>query len=51
MTQNGKEVGRFIPKDAVVFYLTDSLTGVRKSGYEIEQVRGERLREKYEVND
>lgn len=51
VTQNGKEVGRFIPKDAAVSYLTDSLTGILKSGYEIERVREERLREKYKVND
>ena len=27
VTKNGREVGRFIPKDATVSYLTDSLTG------------------------
>ena len=26
VTKNGKEVGRFIPKEAAVSYLTDSLT-------------------------
>ena len=30
VTKNGKEVGRFIPKDATVSYLTDSLTGICK---------------------
>ena len=25
VTKNGKEVGRFVPKDAAVSYLTDSL--------------------------
>lgn len=30
VTKNGKEVGRFIPKDATVSYLTDSLTGIAK---------------------
>ena len=29
VTKNGKEVGRFIPKDATVSYLTDSLTGMK----------------------
>ena len=28
VTKNGKEVGRFIPKEAAVSYLTDSLTGI-----------------------
>ena len=27
VTKNGREVGRFIPKDAAVSYLTDALTG------------------------
>ena len=30
VTKNGKEVGRFIPKEAAVSYLTDSLTGIPK---------------------
>lgn len=51
VTKNGKEVGRFIPKDATVSYLTDSLTGVLKGDYEIEQAREERLKEKYEITD
>lgn len=51
VTKNGKEVGRFIPKDAAVSYLTDSLTGILKSDYELEQVKEERLKEKYEITD
>lgn len=51
VTKNGKEVGRFIPKDATVSYLTDSLTGILKGDYEIEQAREERLKEKYEITD
>lgn len=30
VTKNGREVGRFIPKDTAVSYLTDSLTGILK---------------------
>ena len=30
VTKNGCEVGRFIPQNAVVSYLTDSLTGILK---------------------
>ena len=37
VTKNGKEVGRFIPKDAAVSYLTDSLTGILKGDYDMEQ--------------
>nr|WP_296840584.1 type II toxin-antitoxin system prevent-host-death family antitoxin [uncultured Marvinbryantia sp.] len=51
VTKNGKEVGRFIPKDAAVSYLTDSLTGILKGDYDMEQVREERLKGKYEITD
>lgn len=51
ITRNGKEVGRFIPKDQTVSYLTDSLTGILKSKTDMDQAREERLREKYAVND
>ena len=51
VTKNGKEVGRFIPKDAAVSYLTDSLTGILSSNYSLDQAKEERLREKYEITD
>lgn len=51
VTKNGKEVGRFIPKDAAVSYLTDSLTGILKGDNEIGQAREERLKGKYEITD
>lgn len=51
VTKNGKEVGRFIPKDAAVSYLTDSLTGILKGDYDLDQAREERLKEKYEAAD
>ena len=51
VTKNGREVGRFIPKDAAVSYLTDSLTGILKGDYDIGQAKEERLREKYEAAD
>ena len=51
VTKNGKEVGRFIPKDAAVSYLTDSLTGILKERYEIDDAREARLKEKYEAAD
>lgn len=51
VTKNGKEIGRFIPKDAVVSYLTDSLTGILKGNYDLEQERDITLREKYEIDD
>ena len=51
VTKNGREVGRFLPKDATVSYLTDSLTGIMKSDGDIDQAKEERLREKYAVTD
>lgn len=51
VTRNGKEVGRFIPKDAAVSYLTDSLTGLLKKDVELDEVKAERLKEKYEIAD
>ncbi len=51
VTKNGREVGRFIPKDAAVSYLTDSLKGILKGNYELEDVKTERLKEKYDAID
>ena len=47
VTKNGHEVARFIPKDAAVSYLTDSLTGILKGNYDMDEVKSERLKEKY----
>ena len=51
VTKNGKEVGRFIPKDTAVSYLTDSLTGILKGDHDLDQEKAERLAEKYETAD
>jgi len=51
ITKNGKEVGRFVPKETTISYLTDSLTGVLKGNYDLNQVREEGLKEKYEIID
>ena len=45
VTKNGKEVGRFIPKDATVSYLTDSLTGILQEDYDLDEAKEESLRE------
>lgn len=47
VTKNGREIGRFVPKDATVTYLTDSLTGILKGNYNLEEEKTERLNEKY----
>lgn len=51
VTKNGREVGRFIPKDAAVSYLTDSLTGILKGNYDMNEEKSERLKEKYGFTD
>ena len=51
VTKNGKEVGRLIPRNAAVSYLTDSLTGILKESAEMDQARAERLKAKYESAD
>ena len=47
VTKNGCEVGRFIPKNAAVSYLTDSLTGILKEDNDFDEIKAERLTEKY----
>ena len=51
VTKNGKEVGRFIPRKAAVSYLTDSLTGILKESADLDRVKAERLKAKYECAD
>jgi prevent-host-death family protein len=47
VTKNGHEVGRFIPKEATISYLTDSLRGILKEEHNIEDAKEESLRLKY----
>ena len=51
VTKNGREVGRFIPKDAAVSYLTESLTGILEEEYDLDEAKSERLMEKYGIAD
>lgn len=49
--KNGKDVGRFIPHDAAVSFLTDSLAGILKGNYDLKEAKAERLEEKYAAVD
>ena len=51
VTRNGKEVGRFIPREAAISYLTDSLAGILSERADMDQVKEERLKAKYENAD
>lgn len=50
VTKNGKEVGRFVPKEKTVSYLTDSLTGILHSKADGDE-REKALKAKYEIAD
>ena len=47
VTKNGREVGRFIPKDTTISYLTDSLTGILKEDGDLNEAKAEYMRKKY----
>ena len=47
ITKNGKEIGRLVPSSGVKSFLTDSITGILQENYNMDQVRDERLKEKY----
>ena len=51
VTKNGKEVGRFIPKEAAVSYMTDSLTGILKEKNDLAKIKEEDLKAKYGIVD
>ena len=51
VTKNGKEVGRLIPREKAVSYLTDSLAGILKDDTDIDKEREKSLKEKYEVTN
>ena len=51
ITNNGQELGRFVPKNPTVSYLTDSLTGILKEDYTPDNANLESLKEKYNFAD
>lgn len=51
ITKNGRKVARVIPEDAAVSYLTDSLTGILKGNYSLDEEKDKELRAKYEAAD
>ena len=51
VTKNGKEVGRLIPRSHTVSYLTDSLKGIVKGDYDLEEEREKALKSKYALSD
>ena len=51
VTKNGREVGRFVPKEQVSSFLTDSLTGILKGDDDYKQAKDMALHAKYEIMD
>ena len=45
-TEMQNNFGRYL-KDATVSYLTDSLTGILKEDYDLDEVKAESMRAKY----
>ncbi|MDY4641994.1 MAG: type II toxin-antitoxin system prevent-host-death family antitoxin [Erysipelotrichaceae bacterium] len=39
VTKNGKEIRHFVPKNTVVSYLGDSLTGILKNEYSLDDIK------------
>ncbi len=51
VTKNGKEIGRFVPKNTTISYLTDTLTGILKDNYDLDDEKIKRLNEKYGIGN
>lgn len=51
VTRNGNEIGRFVPREAALSYLTDSLTGILKGDDEYSDAGEERVKERYAITD
>ncbi|MDD7178607.1 MAG: type II toxin-antitoxin system prevent-host-death family antitoxin [Lachnospiraceae bacterium] len=51
VTKKEKEVGHPIPTETTDLYLADSLTGILCGDHDMDQMRAEDLRKKYEITD
>lgn len=51
VTRNGRIVGRFIPNDAAVSFLSDQLLGVIAEERGLDEIKEETLRRRYEITD
>ena len=51
ITDNGKEIGKFVPKEKSATPLTDSMIGILKNDDSLEEEREKYLRQKYEIDN
>ena len=47
VTKNGREVGRFVPKEMATSFMTDLLTGILREREDLNEERMKGLKEKY----
>ena len=50
VTRNGKEIGRFIPRDYHIRFLSERLRGIAK-GEDYDEIKDREMRQKYEIDD
>ena len=48
--KNGKEIARLISHESAVSFLTDSLRGVLKQDYDDKTIRGERIKQRENID-
>ena len=51
MTKNGKEIGRFLPRGKVVSLIAEKVAGIIRGDIDVNKIREEALRKKYEIAD
>lgn len=51
ITENRKEIGRFLPRGKVVSLLAEKVAGILRGDVDVDKIREEALRRKYEIAD
>lgn len=51
ITKNGHEIGRLIPRQAAVASITNSLTGILKGNYNLDDEKNKMMGAKYGIAD
>ncbi len=51
MTKDGKEIGRFLPRNKVVSFAAERLAGILHGNADVDKIKEEALRKKYDIAD
>ena len=51
MVKDGKEIGRFLPRGKVVSLIAEKVAGLIRGDIDVDKIREEALRRKYEIAD